>query len=607
VGVEPALASRHHGIAVPVPLEGGPMTPSDFLNLLWQCKPEELYVLLWTLPDKRSHWYRDMAAAAEFVLKSHGLNVYVGVGLSSADHGPTRRCVSDEIAGISGLWADFDLRSDAHNKKALPTTIPDALSVIPASIPPTIVIATGNGAHAWWLFKEPYIFDGDDDHQATARQVARWNTLLCLNASSRGWAFDRLSDLARVMRIPGTQNLKDPTNPKDVVVHSFSERRYNLSDFTQYLDDAQIPDQETQEKAARELAGRFADTPLVINADARIPQEQLDGWMATDMRFKNTWLRQRHDLKDTSQSGYDLALANFGIDAGLTEQQIVDIITHHRRQFGQKPRTRVDYFQATIATAHRRSPGVDAPVVLTDALIPRATTGNPEPPGGHGAPQEEGSRNSASPDPAIAKALLCQHSSEILGVRICRLVKFTGKEPAYHMDLEEGKIEFPSVGKLISQQSVRLAIAGQIGKLIRRLKPKDWDQMARMMLDACIDQDGGEEMESKGAARLCIRQYLSETTFISGIAGQLPQDLRKPMVRDDQIAVCASDLQLHINRTGTQSISISAVVAMLSAVGAEVERVRGNFKEQSRWMLPLDEFDPCDYQSDHSGGLPENG
>lgn len=266
------------------------MTPLDFLKLLWQFKPEELYVLLWTLPDKKSHWYRDIAAAAEFVLNARGLDVYVGVGLSSADHGPARRCGSGEIAGISGLWADFDLRSDAHSKKALPTTIPDALSVIPVSMPPTIVIATGNGAHAWWLFKEPYLFDGDDDRQAIAGLVARWNTLLCLNASSRGWAYDRLSDLARILRIPGTQNLKDRANPKDVVLHSFTDQRYNLSDFTQYLDDAAIPDSQAQEKAAKEWAERFADTPLVINADAHIPQEMLDGWMATDMRFKNTCL-----------------------------------------------------------------------------------------------------------------------------------------------------------------------------------------------------------------------------------------------------------------------------------------------------------------------------
>ena len=43
------------------------MTPLNFLNLLWQLKPEEMFVLIWTLHDKCSHWFRDVAAAAEFV------------------------------------------------------------------------------------------------------------------------------------------------------------------------------------------------------------------------------------------------------------------------------------------------------------------------------------------------------------------------------------------------------------------------------------------------------------------------------------------------------------------------------------------------------------
>ena len=112
---------------------------------------------------------------------------------------------------------------------------------------------------------------------------------------------------------------------------------------------------------------------------------------------------------------------------------------------------------------------------------------------------------------------------------------------------------------------------------------------------------------SPKAPRACtIRHYLSETAFIPGIAGQLQQDLRKPMVLDDQIAVCASDLQLFLNKARTQAISLPAVVGMLSVAGAKVERVRGAFKEQSRWMLPLDEFDPADYASSLPGGTTEH-
>jgi hypothetical protein len=571
------------------------MTPLNFLNLLWQLKPEEMYVLIWTLQDKCSHWYRDVAAAAEFVLKARGLDVYVGVGLSRADRGPTHRCVSDDVAGISGFWADLDLKSEAHTK-ALPATIAEAISIIPECMPPTVVIATGNGAHAWWLFKEPYVFDDAEDRKDTALLVSRWQTLLRLRASQRGWAFDRLSDLARVLRIPGTANLKDPNNPKAVTLHSATDRRYNLSDFQDYLDDVAVPDPEAEEKATREWAERFADKPLVINIDARIPQELLDGWLARDLRFKNTWLRQRHDLKDQSQSGYDMALAAFGAHAGLTEQQIVDLIVHHRSLYARSQRTRLDYFQRTIAKAFRPSLGPDAPMVLLGASPLSATTGPAAPPGAPVAPGAGGSTNSATLDPAAAKALLCERISAVLGVRICRLVKFAGKEPTYHMELEEGKTEFLSVRKFMSQIAVREEIAASTGKIIRKFKGKDWDQLAQAMLDACVIEQGGEENEWEGAARMYVAQYLSETGFIDTIEGQQVQSQRKPIVLDGKVAICASDIQMYINKTMLQMLSVKAVASMLGALGGKSIRVRGQkFKEQGRWVLPLDQFDPAEY------------
>jgi hypothetical protein len=181
-------------------------------------------------------------------------------------------------------------------------------------------------------------------------------------------------------------------------------------------------------------------------------------------------------------------------------------------------------------------------------------------------------------------------------------MKLSGDDPLYQMDLAEGSISFAGVGKLISQPAVRTAIAGKVGILIPDIKRAPWKTLVQSMLDACIVEDGGEELESAGSARLCIRQYLADATFIPAIAGQSPQDLRKPMVCNSQITVCASDIQLYLNKTGAQGISVRVVVGMLSALGAKHERVRGNFKEQSRWMLPLDEFDPADYPSSMSGG-----
>ncbi len=571
------------------------MTPAEFLDLLWQYKPESLYILLWTLQDKRSHWYRDLAEAARFVANTNGHDVYVGGGLSRAAHGPPRRCSSAEVAGIPAFWADLDLKSDAH-KKALPSNIPDALSVVPATFPPTIVVSTGNGAHAWWVLKEPFIFEDADERDKVVRLLGRWHTLLRLNSAAKGWTYDRLSDLARVLRIPGTLNHKDPTSPKPVAVHSFTDRRYNMSDFEQCLDDAAIPDPDEHSRKAREWAKKFEGGPLTINLNARIPQELLDGWMAHDIRFRNTWFRQRHDLKDQSQSGYDLALADFGAEAGLTAQQIIDLIVHHRAIHNQKQRTRLDYFERTIARAAERSEStLPAPPPVADPPpsdgAPRTTGAVPET-----VSLKEEPAPAAVPDPLAAKAALCEYISEVLGVRILRIVKITGKEPTYQLVLENAKIELAHVGKLLDQNSVRMAIATATNKLIKRVKPKLWDQLAQAMLDALIEQEGGPETQLEGALRMYLEQYLSDVAFIPAIEGQPSNAIRRPMVIDGQIAVNSADLQLFVNKTFVQSLSVKAVASMLAAIGARNVRVRGaKNREQGRWLLPLDEFDPADF------------
>src|SRR5260370_3711535 len=187
-----------------------------FLEALFAGKPDELHLLLWTLPEKQSSWFQSVEHAIQFAESMRQHDLYVGVGLSVQDYGASRRCPSNEVAGIVGLWADLDLKSDAHPKAALPVTIEDAIKILPEQFPPTFVVRTGNGAHAWWLFLEPLIFASDEERAEAASLALRWQSLLRLNASVHGWSFNRLADLARLLRFPGTQNCSNPAIPKPV-------------------------------------------------------------------------------------------------------------------------------------------------------------------------------------------------------------------------------------------------------------------------------------------------------------------------------------------------------------------------------------------------------
>lgn len=557
-----------------------------FLEALFSGKPNELYILLWTLPEKESRWFRALEDAVRCARSFAGHDLYVGVGLSRQDYGLKQRCLSENVAGIVGVWADFDLRSDAHPRDTLPTTIEQALSILPGEFAPSIVVLTGNGIHIWWLFREPWTFESVEERNAAATLVSRWHTLLRDNASQRGWTYERLADLARVLRVPGTTNCKDPANPKPVVIHSQADVRYNPSEFAEFLDDLGVSDEEGEASIAQTWTELFKDTAITINLAARIPDDSLNRWLEEDMRFRNTWFRQRHDLHDQSQSGYDLALCNFGFRNGLSEQQIVDLLIHHRTIHKQKHRTRIDYYQRTLAKAAESAGGLPA---AKGSLGLETGAQSPSP---ASATVGDGDSSNAS----LTKATLCRKLSAALGIEILRIVKISGSQPFYRMETAAGKIDFDTAGKLINQAAVRTSIAAAAGKLIPKFKSKVWDEIAQAMLDACILQEGSEELYQEGAARMHLSHYLADTTFIPSIEGRMPQDLRKPMVRDGRITVCASDLLLYINKTAQQNLSVKAVAALLSAIGATTVRMRGKkIKEQSRWELPLSEFDPADY------------
>src|ERR1039457_3203643 len=98
----------------------------------------------------------------------------------------------------------------------------------------------------------------------------------------------------------------------------------------------------------------------------------------------------------------------------------------------QKPRTRVDYFQRTITKAARRIQGIDpfaAPLGTPGAPAPAppAPPGSPQTgpsgeQGASGAPENGQPKQNATLDPARARAKLCEKVSQVLGIRVVRLI-----------------------------------------------------------------------------------------------------------------------------------------------------------------------------------------
>lgn len=165
---------------------------------------------------REQRWYEHATACvAELdelnrLSETHQAAIYFGV--LPRKH---RRGRAGDIAPGRVLWADLDFKSypggEAEARAAL-TRVPLHASGL---------VASGHGLHAYWLLKEP------DEPETLSRFCKR----LELQLHS-----DHVSDTARILRLPGTWNRKDRTNPRLVAIeHWAPEDAYNLGDFEGFL------------------------------------------------------------------------------------------------------------------------------------------------------------------------------------------------------------------------------------------------------------------------------------------------------------------------------------------------------------------------------------
>jgi hypothetical protein len=191
----------------------------DFLHALFAGCPDGLFVLVWVLQAKKSHWVPvgRLGQADSLVASAGGRDVYVGVALSPRDYGAWKRCPADEAAGIVGLWADIDIKGPAHKAEDLPQSVKEARELAYSlDLPPSLLVDSGHGLQAWWLLTRPWVFADDGERREAQELARRFCGALQKQASARKWHLDSTGDLARVMRLPGTINAKVAGQPLPV-------------------------------------------------------------------------------------------------------------------------------------------------------------------------------------------------------------------------------------------------------------------------------------------------------------------------------------------------------------------------------------------------------
>jgi hypothetical protein len=331
--------------------------------------------------NKKTIWCETPELAAE---KAEGLrasDVYFGVGLCSKIKASDERALNSEVSAIPGIWIDIDHLAEHHQKKDLPPTMEDAMSLLDAApMPPSIVVNSGGGGlHAYWKFKEPLEIEDEDDRAFASRLVYGWQNIIRTAAAAKGWSVDSTHDLARVMRLPGTANTKGGA----CFVQSKSGAEYLPEDLEQFLPDPEL------EQAPKQIAGGKFPRVLPPNPDVFAPDsEEVLALCREYPSFASTWSRQPAN-RFSDNSSWDQSLATLYavscMDAGVevNPQDIADLVHAYRNMHCQgndkalaKGR-RLDYLGRTAARAMATSAEISA---KRDAEQPKPEQPKPEQP-----------------------------------------------------------------------------------------------------------------------------------------------------------------------------------------------------------------------------------
>lgn len=166
-------------------------------------------------PPLKQSWHSRVVDAERAALQcvEHGDDVYVGALPRTHRSGKQDAC-----GARLWLWADIDYGTEGHAKPAIHATREDALQALNTLQIPTILVDTGGGLHAWWALR------------GNERTDAEWKSALRRVAHAVGGDVN-VTDTARILRVPGTFNLKLQDRPRPARLLQCNADLYRIEDF----------------------------------------------------------------------------------------------------------------------------------------------------------------------------------------------------------------------------------------------------------------------------------------------------------------------------------------------------------------------------------------
>jgi hypothetical protein len=186
---------------------------------------------------------------------------------------------NESIAAANCFYAEWDAKPAAGQTQT--DAFCDVLDKIAAlRYPPTVLICSGGGYHAYWILPQPFIVRSEDDRQTLRKLQAAFVDMVGSDGGAK--------DIARVLRVPGTYNLK-PDRARHVVrfVHPIMDDRfYTFDQMRGWIESGRAGNQDdyispavnadaTRDPQRVQVAAAInmtADSDVIVNIPQAVPQ-----------------------------------------------------------------------------------------------------------------------------------------------------------------------------------------------------------------------------------------------------------------------------------------------------------------------------------------------
>lgn len=503
----------------------------DFVTNLFPQVPRDLHLLVWTskpkpLPGKpknainRSNWFQDPFQAAYFAEASQNedKNVYLQLTLSPADYGAGGRCLNENTAALSSVRIDIDIKGAGHKKENLPQDLEQAQGILNlCPVAPSLVVHTGGGLQAYWIFDALWRFANAGERQQAGLLLERWTRYF---QQLTTFEIDPTIDLARVFRIPGTNNVKpELPEPLPVFLMELNDFRYSV-DYLQCLLDDNGVFLENRPKLIRgvtqkQLTGLhpWEDEQLILPLDSEIffPFEKFELLCEMEPNFVKTWERRRGFSDDSNRS--DLSLASYAVNCGWNNNEVAALIHKFRLKHNDEPEKalRVDYIKRTLYRAKEKSS-------LEEQQTLDAAPGGLKFGGPVVIPMEADSAQISPQGPqpgALSKAEQLGEIGRILGfedegIYLQALIKVMGDPISFRLETNRGAINLGSGASLMNKNAFRGKILTLCDFVIPLNKMKNWDQLVNRLVKCNIEVAPDQTETAAGFCRYWLSRYFAE-------------------------------------------------------------------------------------------------